>query len=98
MFRGDMLRVVQLRHAERGRAVAVVEEPNLRLLSGVGSVYRLAVSAIESNRKLTQAAERELSSQSIGYEEVHAGRSDWRLLPPFGHADEPNRCLVTGTG
>jgi hypothetical protein len=98
MFRGHMLRVVQLTHPSRGRAVAVVEEPNLRLLSGPNSVHGLALSAIENNQRLTQAVERGLSSQSIGYEDVYAGRSEWRLLPPFDDPDEPSRCLVTGTG
>src|SRR5919198_1326038 len=37
-----MLRLVQLTHPTDGRRVAVVEEPNLRLLSGHRTVYHLA--------------------------------------------------------
>ena len=40
------MRLVQLRSGER-RAVAVVEEPSLRLVRGFESVYALAVAAIE---------------------------------------------------
>jgi hypothetical protein len=76
----------------------VVDEPGLRLLDGARSVLALALAAIEAGERLHAAASRRTSSQSIGYDEVYAGRSDWRLLSPFDHPDEPNRCLVTGTG
>jgi hypothetical protein len=34
----------------------------------------------------------------LNYDDVHAGRSDWRLLPAFDHPHDPAHCLVTGTG
>jgi hypothetical protein len=93
-----MLRVVQLTHPTRGRAVAVVEEPSLRLLNGSKSLYDLALTAISSNETIEKTARGELSSQSIGYEEVYAGRSEWKLLPAFDRSADPHGCLVTGTG
>jgi hypothetical protein len=98
MFASGMLRVVQVTHPARGRAVAVVDESNLRLLSGSKSVYDLARTAISANETIEKTVGRELSSQSIGYEDVYAGESDWRLLPPFDQPENAHGCLITGTG
>jgi len=93
-----MTRLVQLKHPAHGRKVAVVHESQLRLLSGVDSIYRFAQSAINNRKKLEQAVADCVTSESISYDAVHKGDSDWRLLPAFDHPDEPARCLVTGTG
>ena len=93
-----MTRLVQLNHPQHGRRVAVVRESQLRLLTGVDSIYRLAQSAIGSHKKLEQIIADQTSGDSISYDAVHCGQSDWRFLPAFDHPDEPARCLVTGTG
>src|SRR5436309_2581411 len=93
-----MLRLVQLAHPAEGRRVAVVEEPELRLLSRFTSVYALAQAAIDSGRGLAELAAADRSSQALGYDDTYELRSPWRLLPPFDHPQEPGRCLVTGTG
>jgi hypothetical protein len=93
-----MFRIVQITHSQHGRRIAVVEEPSLRLLKEVKSVYDLAIAAIESSQRLATAIESQLSSESIGYEEIYSGRSPWKLLPAFDHPREVSRCLVTGTG
>jgi hypothetical protein len=95
-----MLRLVQLTHPGEGRRVAQVEEPSLRLLARCPSVYHLAQAAIGSGRGLAAevAAEAERSTRTVGYDEVYAGASPWRLLAPFDHPEEPTRCLVSGTG
>jgi hypothetical protein len=98
MFRNDMLRVVQLTHPTRGRAVAVVDEPSLGLLTGSKSVYDLARTAISAKEGLHKTVAHELSSQSIGYEDVYTGQSEWRLLPPFDRPEHAHGCLITGTG
>jgi len=92
-----MLRVVQLSHPEHGRRVAVVEEPWLRLLRDCSSVYELAQSAIQSNRRLGACVEQLVGEEQVDYDEVYEGRSGWRLLSPIDHP-EPSRCFVTGTG
>jgi hypothetical protein len=92
-----MLRILQLSHLEHGRRVALVDEPKLRLLRSTSSVYELAVSALRSNRPLRECVERLVAEERLNYDEVYAGRSDWRLLPPIDHP-EPSRCYVTGTG
>lgn len=90
-------RLVQLR---RGidRAVGLVDEPSLRLLRSVGSVYDLAFEAIASGHPLSALVAERVMDDSLPYDEVHAGRSEWRILPAIDHPREPSRCLVTGTG
>jgi hypothetical protein len=92
-----MLRIVQLSHPQHGRRVAIVEEPDLRILSGGSTVYELAQCAIETKQPLSAALERADASDSLQYDEIYQGRSDWKLLPPIDHP-EPSRCFVTGTG
>jgi len=93
-----MTRLVQLNHPQHGRKVAVVHDNQLRLLSGVDSIYRLAQSTISNGKKLEQTVADSATSESLSYNSVHNGQSDWRLLPAFDYPDEPSRCLVTGTG
>ena len=35
---------------------------------------------------------------ALDYEEVYAGKSEWRLLPSADHPQEPARCMVSGAG
>jgi hypothetical protein len=93
-----MTRLVQLTHATERRRVAVVEEPNLRLIAGFTSVFDLAGAAIGAGRGLEDVVKENLAPQALSYDDVSESRSPWRLLPPFDHPQEPARCLVTGTG
>lgn len=92
-----MVRLVQIK---RGivRRVALVEEPQLRVLDGCNSVYELAQSAITGSGKLIDTARRRLTSERLDYDLVYRGRSEWRLLPPIDHPGEPSRCMISGTG
>jgi hypothetical protein len=78
----------------------MVEEPWLQLLqvSAAPTVYELALSAVESGQSLTHIIQQALVSERIDYDSVYQGRSEWRLLVPFDHSQEPARCLVSGTG
>jgi hypothetical protein len=93
-----MLRLVQLTHPQTGRRVAVVDEPNLRLLSQYTTVYDLAQSAIDAGKRLEEIVTAHRSPQTLAYGDVYELRLPWRLLSPFDHPHEPARCLVTGTG
>src|SRR5262245_39933082 len=93
-----MLRLVQLQHPQQGRKVALVEEPNLRLLRTTSSIFDLAQKALTQGQTLECLAKSEAGSDSLNYGSVHAGKSEWTLLPAFDHPQEPARCLVTGTG
>ena len=92
-----MTRLVQLQ-ADGRRAVALVQEPRLRLLAGADSVFHLAREAAESGRLLVALAEEQATGEVLDYDSVLAGRAAWRLLPPVDHPDDPSRCLVSGTG
>ncbi len=90
-------RLVQLRTAT-SRAVALVEEPHLRLLDGVSSVLQLAQEAVDSRVALATLAAKKATSTRLPYDAIYAGQSEWRLLPPIDHPEEQTRCLVSGTG
>lgn len=92
-----MTRVVQLQKGT-DRRVALVEEPHLRLLAGAATVYEVANMALRERAPLAGVIGRLAAEESIDYDLVYSGESDWRLLPPIDHPDEPARCLVSGTG
>ncbi len=80
------------------RRVALVDEPQLRVLDGCNSVFELAQLAIKSRTKLSDMVRQRLTSERLDYDPVYNGSSEWRLLPPIDHPDEPSRCMVSGTG
>ena len=91
------MRLVQLRN-NTVRRVALVEEPNLRLLAGASSVYELALEAIARRKSLSACVTEARTQETIAYDDVYAGTSPWSFLPAFDHPSEPSRCLVSGTG
>jgi hypothetical protein len=92
-----MIRLVQISNGVE-RRVAVVEEPHLRCLEGVTSVYELALRYAESGSKLSEQASALASGELLDYEAIYAGRSEWRLLAPIDVPSQPSRVLVSGTG
>ena len=93
-----MTSLVQLRHPRQGRAVALVDGSRLRLLKGADSTYALAESALTRGIGLIAAAHEAAGAGTLSYDEVHAGASEWRVLPAMDHPIEPARCMVAGTG
>jgi len=94
----ENIRVVQISHPTVGRRVAVVKEPVLVLLDGVGSVYDLAVKALAFQKNMESIIEMHLGSQELDYNLVYNGRTAWKLLPSFDCPDNQFNCLVSGTG
>jgi hypothetical protein len=92
-----MTRLVQLKRGN-ARRVALVEEPQLRLLEGCSSIYELANSAISGGVKLSDLARKRATGELLEYDPIYHGRSEWRILPPIDHPEEPARCVVSGTG
>jgi hypothetical protein len=92
-----MTRVVQIKNGG-DRAVALVEEPRLRLLKGATTVCELAHMAAESQKSLVALIQQTATGETLGYDPIYHGGSDWRLLPPVDHPANPARCLVSGTG
>jgi len=80
------------------RRVALVEEPQLKCLDGVTSVYELAQQCLESGVALSERARSLATGETLSYDDVYSGASEWRLLTPIDVPDAPSRLLVAGTG
>jgi hypothetical protein len=92
-----MTRLVQIQNGHT-RRVALVEEPHLRLLVEFASIYELANVAVMAKVSLSTLVERHTTGEQLDYDSIYAGQSNWRLLAPIDHPEEPARCLVSGTG
>jgi hypothetical protein len=92
------MHLIQLARRKGERRVAIVEEPAIKLLKSPASIYELALNAIERNEPLTSVVTVNGSADTLDYDHVYSGRSEWRLLPAFDHPHDPAHCLVTGTG
>jgi hypothetical protein len=80
------------------RAVACVEGESLRVLDPWFSTYDLALHAIRRQQPLAELVNRAGSATMLDYAAVHAGCSEWRLLPPLDHPADPAHVMVSGTG
>jgi hypothetical protein len=94
----ETIRLVQIGHSTAGRKVALVKEPGLVLLEGIGSVYELAVKALDLQKGIREVIEMHLGKDELDYDLVYSGRTEWRLLPSFDCPDNQSNCLVSGTG
>jgi hypothetical protein len=92
-----MIRLIQLKKGKM-RRVAMVDEPNIRLLDGCSSIYELAQIAIAAGMTLSELVRQRGRHDAIDYDPIYKGTSEWRLLPAIDHPDEPARCLLSGTG
>lgn len=92
-----MTRLVQLQR-NGVRYVALVDEPKLRVLAKVESVFDLVNRAITAKTGLVKLVASLATGETLAYDPIYAGQSDWRLLSAADHPTEPARCLVSGTG
>jgi hypothetical protein len=92
-----MTRLIQIKKG-KVRRVALVEEPNVRLLDACSSIYELALNAISAGMKLSTMARQRVRRETLNYDAIYSGGSEWRLLPAIDHPEEPSRCLISGTG
>ena len=76
----ETTRLVQLSDASGQRRVALVQEPLLRFLQHTSSVYALALEAIQTKQSLVGLIQSRLSDETIDYQSVYDGQSDWQLL------------------
>jgi hypothetical protein len=96
-YREIRLHLIQLADAH-GRRAGRVEGGTIRLLDSHSSIYSLAIEAIESGAPIAAVVERHASGNTLPYDPIYRGHSEWRILPSFDHPEEPARCLVSGTG
>jgi len=92
-----MTRLIQIKNGQV-RRVALVEEPRVRLLDNCSSIYDLANIAVAAHMKLSEVAQQRARHETLDYDPIYAGQSEWHLLPAIDHPDEPSRCLISGTG
>ena len=94
----NTIRLVQLFHPTYGRSIAQVQEPGLVFLKGFGSIYELALAALDSGNKLSSLISESITNEKLVYDSVYEGNSEWKLLPSFDHPESPFHCMVSGTG
>ncbi|HTZ84083.1 MAG TPA: AraD1 family protein [Candidatus Acidoferrales bacterium] len=92
-----MTRLIQIKKGN-ARRVGLVEEPNIRLLDNCTSIYELAQIAIGAAMKLSDVARQRARRETMAYDPIYGGQSEWKLLPAIDHPEEPARCLISGTG
>ena len=72
-----MTSLVQL-HRDGHRAVAVVQEPRLRLIDGASSIMQLAQESLERSTPLATLIEQRATGDVLDYDPIYAGQSPWR--------------------
>ena len=93
-----MIRLVQLQNGPQ-RRVALVEEPQVRLLAAkFASVYALAQAALTTSTPLSALIRQQVTDESLDYDAIYAGQGGWQLLVPVDHPADAARCMVSGTG
>jgi hypothetical protein len=92
------MRLLQISRQAGERRVGAIDGDTIRLVDRITSIYELAKQAVAAGTPLATTVERNLSRESIEYDPVYAGRSDWRILPAMDHPEDPAYCLVSGTG
>jgi hypothetical protein len=92
-----VIRLVQLQIGAQ-RRVALVAEPQLRLLAEFSSVHALAEAAIARGQPLTGLITALATSETLDYDAIYRQESPWHLKAPIDHPLELSRCLVSGTG
>ena len=91
------IRLVQIGNGS-SRRVALVEEPYLRCLAGINSVYELAHRCIAGGSRLSEQVPMLAHGDTLGYDAVYARSSEWRLLSPIDVPGETSRLTIAGTG
>ena len=92
-----MIHLVQIGNGKQ-RRVALVEEPHLRCLTEVQSVYELANGCLQYGCGLAARAQTLAKGEVLDYDDIYAGNSAWHLLPPIDVPGDPSRVVVSGTG
>jgi hypothetical protein len=91
------MRIVQLK-IESEVFVAMVDEPNLRLINKFKTVYDLANSSLNTGLKISEIVSENLSETLLDYDEICYGQSDYQLITPIHHPIDPRFLMVSGTG
>ena len=88
------MRLIQCIHQQKLRVALVESNDTVRLLSGEGGTYALAMAAINGGNSLQQQVKAQLSQDTLDYGELI---DNGHMRAPINHPD-PAHCQVTGTG
>jgi hypothetical protein len=94
----ERIHLVQLQNNKGRRAVAIVANDTLKLISTYSSIYELVMESLTSKQKLSEILGSCQTVETIDYLAVWQGTHSWRLLPSFDHPTNQHLCMVTGTG
>lgn len=92
-----MIHLVQISNGT-SRRVAIVEEPHLRCLVEVQSIYELVMGCLHRGRQLSEQVLAFAVGEVLDYDSLYAGTSQWHLLAPIDVPETPSRLTVSGTG
>src|SRR3984957_11442534 len=92
-----MVHLVQIINGS-SRRVAVVEEPNVRCLIDVQSVYELVQRCLSRGISLSDQALELANGEVLNYDAIYSGASEWHLLAPIDVPGTPSRLMISGTG
>ncbi|MDR8390632.1 hypothetical protein NC796_05755 [Aliifodinibius sp. S!AR15-10] len=93
------MRLIQLHHPEKGRRIAVVDEPSLTLVhEKFKSCYSLFEEIINKNHSASDFIREQASNVKLDYDSIYAGMDQWKILPAFDHPSSPLACMLSGTG
>jgi hypothetical protein len=92
-----MIHLVQIGNGKE-RRVALVQEPHLRCLTELQSVYELAKGCLHHGCGLAARAQTLAKGEALDYDAIYSGTSEWRLLPPIDVPGDRSRVVVSGTG
>jgi hypothetical protein len=92
------MRIVQLTGPRLEHRIAMVEGHYLRLLRRYSCTYELVFKCLESGEPLGHAIADLLSDETLDYDAIYEGESEWDLRPAFTHDQDESKLLVSGTG
>ena len=92
-----MIHLVQIGDGS-ARRVAIVEEPYLRCLTEVQSVYELIRQCLDHGMQLSERALALANGEVLDYDAIYSRTSEWYLLAPIDVPGMPSRLTVAGTG
>jgi hypothetical protein len=88
------MHLIQFKHHNGGRGVAVTDNGTTKIVNGAESVYALAVEAADTGVSLSELVARKGLGDTVDRDAL---AREGRLLSPIDHPD-PSHLYVTGTG
>ena len=92
------MRLVQIIHPEKGRRIAMFDEPSICLIDKFTSIFQLALCALETGGNLIEIVNNHLTEEILEYDPIYSGQAKWRLLPAVDHPSDDMYCFLSGTG